>query len=217
MTARFCSKTKNYASSAYVSRRGRNISDSKFRESNDSPEPKFQSCDSVSHRTSENFHPAPTETEPVTSSEGRDLANQKISTRNSQLDPFKLILHLPDHLRSKFCRELDQNNSDPPSPILSQLENLVARQRPNFKVGSKILETGKNRKSATSAHNFLGTENKNTSQQQTTTYLLQSWKGELAPQLLPRPLSCSLLLGLRVLVLKPLSCTQFHPTVDCFT
>ena len=75
-------KTKNYTSSAYVSRRGRSISDSKFRESNDSPEPKFQSCDSVSHRTSENFHPAPTETEPVTSSEGRDLANQKISTRN---------------------------------------------------------------------------------------------------------------------------------------
>ena len=62
-------KTKNYASSAYVSRRGRSISDSKFRESNDSLEPKFRSCVSVSHRTSENFHPALTETELVTSSE----------------------------------------------------------------------------------------------------------------------------------------------------
>ena len=65
-----CTKsTKYYASSAYVSRRGRNPSDSKFRESNDPLEPKFRSCEPVSHRTSENFHPALTETELVTSSE----------------------------------------------------------------------------------------------------------------------------------------------------
>ena len=168
----YATKTKNYASSEYVSRRGQNPSDSKFRESNDPLEPKFRSCEPVSHRTSENFHPALTKTELVTSSEDAIQPIRKFRREIFSWISFNPFLHLPDHLRSKFCKELDQNNSDPPSPILSQLENLVARQRPNFKVGSKILETGKNRKSTTSAHNFLGTENKNTSQQQTTTYLL---------------------------------------------
>ena len=135
---KIATKTKNYTSSAYVSRRGRSISDSKFRESNDSLEPKFRSCVSVSHRTSENFHPALTETELVTSSEDAIQPIRKFRREIFSWISFNPFLHLPDHLRSKFCKELDQNNSDPPSPILSQLENLVARQRPNFKVGAKF-------------------------------------------------------------------------------
>ena len=65
----YATKTKNYTSSAYVSRRGRNPSNSKFRESNDPLEPKFWSCEPVSHQTSKNFHLALSKTEPVTSSE----------------------------------------------------------------------------------------------------------------------------------------------------
>ena len=61
-------KTKNYASSAYVSRRGRNSSDSKISGVKLPGTQNFGSCEPMSHQTSKNFHPTLAETEPVTSS-----------------------------------------------------------------------------------------------------------------------------------------------------
>ena len=57
-------KTKNYASSAYVSRRLRNSSDSKISGVKRLPGTQnFGSCEPMSHQTSKNFHPTLAETE----------------------------------------------------------------------------------------------------------------------------------------------------------
>ena len=76
-------QTKNYTSSAFVSRRGRSISDSKFRESNDSPEPKFSIVRFGVSPDVRKFSSGTDRNRTRDVVRGRVLANQKISTRNS--------------------------------------------------------------------------------------------------------------------------------------
>ena len=97
----------------------------------------FGSCEPMSHQTSKNFHPTLAKTEPVTSSKDAIQPIRKFRT--------KILAGFPSTHSSPpgppqfmSCNCLISKNTNQATPILSQLEYLVANQRPNIGIGAKF-------------------------------------------------------------------------------
>ena len=100
----------------------------------------FRSCEPMSHQTSKNIPLMLAETEPVTSSKD---ANQTIRNfRMKNLVGFPSThSSLPGPPQFMSCNCLISKNTNQTTPILSQLEYLVANQWPKYWNWCKIWET----------------------------------------------------------------------------